>query len=48
MFAGMVKEESVSILVANGGNQGDLSEFGPGALIPSEDSRLWYADLGCC
>ena len=44
---GMVKEEGVSILVANGGNQGDLSEFGPGALIPSEDSRLWYADLGC-
>ncbi len=46
MFAGMVKEESVSILVANGGYQEDLPEFGLGALVPGEVSRLQYADLG--
>ena len=37
---GMVEKEGVSILVADGGYQGDSAEFGPGALVPSEDSRL--------
>ncbi len=40
MPVGMVKEEGVSILVADGGYQGDSPEFGPGALVPGEDSCL--------
>ena len=29
-----------------GGYQGDLPEYGPGALVPGEDSCLQYTDLG--
>jgi hypothetical protein len=48
MPVGMVEEEGVSILVANGGYQVDLPELGPEALAPDEDSCLQYADLGGC
>jgi hypothetical protein len=40
MFAWMVKEEGVSILVSDSGHQGDTPKLSPRAYIPSEDSRL--------
>ncbi len=46
MFAWMVEEEGVSILVPDCGHQGDLAKLSPRRHIPGEDSRLRYADLG--
>ena len=40
MFAWMVEEEGVSILVSDSGHQGDTPQLSPRAYIPSEDSRL--------
>ncbi len=40
MFAWMVKEEGVSILVSDSGHQGDMPKLSPRAYVPSEDSCL--------
>ena len=47
MFAWMIKEEGVSILVPDSGHQGDSPKLSPRAYVPGEDSYLGYTDLGC-
>jgi hypothetical protein len=38
MFAWMVEEEGVSILVSDSGHQGDTPKLSPRAYVPSEET----------